>query len=51
MMGGSGTLVYASDHPHEHGDGLPRLLDRLGDEQRRGVLWGNAATLYDWTNG
>ena len=46
MMHGTGLLVYASDYPHEHGDGLPALLDRLTDEQRRGVLWGTAAEVY-----
>jgi uncharacterized protein len=50
MLGGSGALVYASDHPHEHGDGLPRLLDRLGDEQRHAVLRDTAAEVYGWTN-
>ncbi len=46
MMDGSGMLVYASDYPHEHGGGLPALLDRLSDEQRRELLWGTAAELY-----
>jgi hypothetical protein len=46
MMGGAGMLVYASDYPHEHGDGLPALLDRLSDEQRRDLLWATAAELY-----
>lgn len=46
MMDGAGMLVYASDYPHEHGDGLPALLDRLSDEQRRGVMRETAAALY-----
>jgi predicted TIM-barrel fold metal-dependent hydrolase len=46
MMDGSDMLVYASDYPHEHGDGLPALLDRLSDEQRRGVMSETAAALY-----
>jgi predicted TIM-barrel fold metal-dependent hydrolase len=46
MMDGSGMLVYASDYPHEHGDGLPGLLDRLSNEQRRALLAGTAAELY-----
>jgi len=46
MMDGTGMLVYASDFPHEHGDGLAPLLDRLTDEQRRELLWGTAAELY-----
>jgi predicted TIM-barrel fold metal-dependent hydrolase len=46
MMDGPGMLVYASDYPHEHGDGLPALLDRLSDEQVRALLSGTAAELY-----
>jgi uncharacterized protein len=54
MMGGPSMLAYASDYPHEHGDGLPALLGRVSDEERRGVMWGTAAELYGlagWTNG
>ncbi len=46
MLDGPGMLAYASDYPHEHGDGLPALLDRLSEEQRRGVMWSTAAELY-----
>jgi len=46
MMDGPDQLVYASDYPHVHGDGLPALLGRLSGEQRRDVLWATAATLY-----
>jgi len=46
MMGGAGMLVYASDYPHQHGDGLPALLDRLSEQERRSVLWDTAAELY-----
>jgi predicted TIM-barrel fold metal-dependent hydrolase len=49
MMDGPGMLVFASDYPHEHGDGLPALLDRLSEEQRRSVLWGTAAEAYGLT--
>jgi predicted TIM-barrel fold metal-dependent hydrolase len=49
MMGGVGMLAYASDHPHEHGDGLPSLLGRLSEDERRAVLSGTAAELYGWT--
>jgi predicted TIM-barrel fold metal-dependent hydrolase len=45
-MDGPGALLYASDYPHAHGDGLPALLDRLSDEQRRAVMWETAAALY-----
>ena len=46
MLDGPGMLTYASDYPHEHGDGLAGLLDRLGEEQRRSVMWSTAAELY-----
>ena len=46
MMDGPGMLVYASDYPHEHGNELTALLDRLTEEQRRSVLWATAAELY-----
>ena len=46
MMDGAGMLVYASDYPHEHGDGLPALLDRLSPQDRQAVLGGTAAQLY-----
>ena len=46
MMDGPGMLVYASDFPHEHGDGLPALLDRLTEDDRRRVLSETAAELY-----
>jgi len=46
MMDGTGMLVYASDFPHDHGDGLAALLDRLTVEQRRELLCGTAAKLY-----
>ena len=46
MLGGPGLLAYASDYPHAHGDGVSSLLDRLNDEQRRGVMWATAAELY-----
>ena len=46
MMDGVGMLLYASDYPHDHGDGLPALLERLSEEQRRGVMWETAAELY-----
>jgi predicted TIM-barrel fold metal-dependent hydrolase len=46
MIDGPGMLAYASDYPHEHGDGLPALLDRLSDEDRRRVMSGNAVALY-----
>src|ERR1700733_3756446 len=47
MMDAPGMLVYASDYPHVHGDGIPALLDQLTDGERRRVLWGNADALYE----
>jgi uncharacterized protein len=47
MLGASDMLVYASDFPHEHGDGnLDALLEALDDPGREAVLRGNAAALY-----
>jgi predicted TIM-barrel fold metal-dependent hydrolase len=40
-------LFYASDVPHEHGEGnLGVLLEALDDPGREAVLRGNAAALY-----
>lgn len=39
-------LVYGSDYPHHHGDGLSLLLDELDDGGREAVLCTNAAELY-----
>ncbi len=46
MMDAPGMLAYASDYPHDHGDGLGVLLDQLSDSDRSRVMWGNAAALY-----
>jgi uncharacterized protein len=46
MMDGAGMLLYASDYPHQHGDGLEGLLDRLSHEQRRAVLRETATNVY-----
>jgi uncharacterized protein len=48
MLGASELLVFASDHPHVHGDdgGLDPLLDAIGDDGRDAVMHGNAAELY-----
>ena len=50
MLGGSAMLAYASDFPHDHGDERA-LLDRLGDEQRRRLMWGTAAEVYGLDDG
>jgi len=39
-------LMFASDHPHDHGDGAARFLARLSGEQRAAVMGGNAAAHY-----
>ena len=47
MLGASDMLVFASDFPHEHGEGnLDTLLEALDDAGREAVLRGNAAALY-----
>jgi predicted TIM-barrel fold metal-dependent hydrolase len=39
-------LLYASDHPHDHGTGGERLLATMSDAERERVLGGNAADWY-----
>jgi uncharacterized protein len=48
MLGASELLVFASDHPHVHGEAgsLDVLLEVLGDDGRDAVMRGNAAELY-----
>jgi predicted TIM-barrel fold metal-dependent hydrolase len=46
MLGGAGMLVYASDHPHEHGVGIDALLARLSVTDRDAVLRGTASAVY-----
>ncbi len=48
MLGAADLLVFASDHPHVHGDAgrLDVLLDVLGDDGRDAVMHGNVAELY-----
>jgi predicted TIM-barrel fold metal-dependent hydrolase len=46
MLDAGALLTYASDYPHEHGDGLATLLDQLGADERTAVMGGNAAALY-----
>ena len=46
MLDGPGMLVYASDYPHDHGDGLAGLMGKLTAEQRHELMWGTAAELY-----
>jgi hypothetical protein len=47
MLGAGEFLLFASDHPHRHGDGnLETLLEVLGDAGRDAVMYGNAAALY-----
>jgi len=47
MLHADEFLVFASDHPHRHGDGhLETLLDVLGEDGRAAVMHGNAEKLY-----
>jgi uncharacterized protein len=48
MLGAGQLLMFASDHPHVHGDdgSLDVLLEALGDDGRDAVMQGNAAELY-----
>jgi uncharacterized protein len=48
MLGASDLLVFASDHPHVHGEAgsLDTLLEAIGDAGRAAVMHGNAAELY-----
>jgi hypothetical protein len=39
-------LMYASDYPHDHGDGGERLLAAVDDATRAAILSGNAAAFY-----
>ncbi len=43
---GPELLLYASDHPHRHGDDGERLLATLDEAQAEAILRGNAAELY-----
>ncbi|GAA5138130.1 amidohydrolase family protein [Pseudonocardia adelaidensis] len=46
LLDAGSMLLYASDHPHDHGSGGERLLAALSDEERERVLGGNAADWY-----
>jgi predicted TIM-barrel fold metal-dependent hydrolase len=46
LLDAANMLMYASDHPHVHGDGGERLLAALTDEERGRVLATNAAEWY-----
>ncbi len=47
MLGADEFLIFASDHPHRHGEGnLEALLDVLDDAGRDAVMHGNAERLY-----
>jgi uncharacterized protein len=48
LLDAASMLMYASDHPHDHGDGGERLLAVLTDAERERVLSGNAASWYQW---
>lgn len=46
VIGVAGLVMYASDHPHDHGDGTARMLAALDPDDRDAVLRGTAAALY-----
>jgi uncharacterized protein len=43
---GAGRLLHASDYPHDHGPSGDALLEVLGEEEKEGLLRGNAAEFY-----
>jgi len=45
-MVGPELLLYASDHPHDHGESGRRLLGHLREEDAEAILRGNARELY-----
>jgi hypothetical protein len=50
MLGAGEFLLFASDHPHRHGDGnLETLFEVLDDAGREAVMHGNAEALYRLT--
>ncbi|WP_431874169.1 amidohydrolase family protein [Amycolatopsis sacchari] len=46
MMRAPEFLMYASDHPHDHGPGGQRLLGALDADAQAAVRYGNAAAFY-----
>jgi predicted TIM-barrel fold metal-dependent hydrolase len=46
LLNAGTMLLYASDHPHDHGSGGDRLLAALTADERDRVLHGNAADWY-----
>ena len=41
-----GWLLYASDHPHDHGPGAELLLEALDEPAAEAVRWRNATEFY-----
>lgn len=46
MIGAGDFLMYASDYPHDHGNGTERLFAALDDDARSAVWHDNAADFY-----
>ncbi|GLZ47875.1 hydrolase [Actinomycetospora sp. NBRC 106375] len=46
LLGGTDALLWASDHPHDHGPGGRWLLDALTDDERAAVTRDNAVAWY-----
>lgn len=49
MLRARELLMYASDHPHDHGDGARRLFAALDDAAAETVRHGNASEFYALT--
>lgn len=48
MMRAWELLLYSSDYPHDHGDdGMERVMETLGEEGRKAVLFDNATSFYE----
>jgi len=46
MIGAGDFLMYASDYPHDHGDGAQRMLGTLDGGALDAVMYRNAAAFY-----
>jgi predicted TIM-barrel fold metal-dependent hydrolase len=46
MLDAGTFLLFASEYPHAHGDGMESLLGVLDDGDREAVLLGNALSFY-----
>jgi predicted TIM-barrel fold metal-dependent hydrolase len=51
MMRAADLLMFASDHPHDHGRGGERLFDALDEQERAAVFGANATEFYRLAGG